>query len=238
MSAGAAGHVLLVEDETETAATLALYLERAGFRVTRSADGAQGLELARRLAPDLVLLDLLLPGLDGREVCRRLRAEGSLPIVMLTALGDEEARIAGLAAGADDYVPKPFSPREVVARVRAVLRRTRGGEGAPQPGERLCFDGLVLERSARRLTCLGQPVDLTRAEFELFATLLAAPGRVFTRSELIERALGHGAECEERTIDAHVKNLRRKLRAAAGDAGAWITTVFGSGYRLEARRGA
>jgi DNA-binding response OmpR family regulator len=227
-----AAHILLVEDEPTTAETVELYLRDAGFRVSRAADGAEGLRLARSLGPDLVLLDLALPVIDGLEVCRSLRAEGSLPIIMVTARTTEDDRIGGLELGADDYVPKPFSPRELVSRVRAVLRRAAW---APvEDRGRLSFDGLVLDGSARSLRADGRIVGLTPTEFELLAVLLRAPGRVFSRSELITRVFGHDFDGEERTVDVHVKNLRRKLLTDP-DGACWIRTVFGVGYQLMAR---
>jgi len=225
-------HVLLVEDEQTTAETVALYLRDAGFRVSHASDGVEGLRLARSLDPDLVLLDLALPGLEGTEVCRSLRAESSLPIIMVTARTTEDERIAGLELGADDYVPKPFSPRELVSRVRAVLRRS-----ALRPIEtrgRWSFDGLVMDGTERSLRVEGRAVGLTPTEFELLSVLLRSPGRVFSRSELIARVFGHDFDGEERTVDVHVKNLRRKLQGE-GERRRRIRTVFGVGYRLVAR---
>ncbi len=225
-------HVLIIEDEEKTSDAIALYMRDAGYRVSVARDGAEGLRLARTTDPDILLLDMLLPKLSGAEVCRTLRAESSLPIIMLTALTTEQERVEGLDMGADDYVPKPFSPRELVSRVRAVLRRTRATtiEG---PG-RMSFDGLVLDRSTQQARRDGQAIELTPTEFNLLEVLMGAPARVFRRTELIERALGHHFEGDERTVDAHIKNLRQKIDDH-GERPSWIRTVFGVGYQLVAR---
>lgn len=224
----APAQILIIEDEAKTASTLALYLRHAGYGVRIADDGAAGLALARGGGFDLVLLDLMLPGLDGREVCQALRASSQVPIIMLTARTQEEERIAGLELGADDYVSKPFSPREVVARVRAVLRRapTPHETGATPP---LCAGPLVIDLERHEARLEGRPLALTATELHLLATLAAAPQRVFSRATLIERVCGHDFEGLERTIDAHVKNLRRKL---APHGNVLIVTVFGVGYKL------
>lgn len=227
-----AAHVLIVEDEQKTAETVALYLRDAGFRASVAGDGEEGLRLARDLSPDLVVLDLMLPKLDGLEITRQLRAEGSLPIILLTARTTEEERIAGFDLGADDYVPKPFSPKELVSRVRAVLRRTRQ-QAVEGPG-RLSFDGLVLDLARHALRVEGVEVELTPTESRLLEVLLRAPERVFERGELIERVFGYDFEGEERTVDAHIKNLRRKIEVDRNRPSR-IRTVFGVGYRLVAR---
>ncbi|HEY8486274.1 MAG TPA: response regulator transcription factor [Limnochordales bacterium] len=255
--------ILVVDDEPEIVEVLRAYLEREGFAVQTAGDGRTALELARSRRPDLVVLDWMLPGLDGPEVCRRLRAESDVPIIMLTARGDEVDRVVGLELGCDDYVTKPFSPREVVARVRAVLRRARaappggsgggsesgggpapagGGAAAGAAGVRpeasgrdgvLRVGGLVVDTEAYRCWVEGREVQLTPTEFKLLAVLAAHPGRVFTRLQLVERIQGFAFEGYERTIDAHVKNLRQKL----GDSSRsprYIATVYGVGYRLVA----
>jgi len=224
------GKVLVVEDEAKIVDVLRLYLERDGYQVAVAADGSTALQVAQRERPDLVILDLNLPDLDGLEVCRRLRAQGAVPIIMLTARVDEVDRVVGLEVGADDYVTKPFSPREVVARVGAVLRRAGG---LPGREERLSVGGLTVDLARHQATLNGQPLDLTPSEFRLLATLARQPGRVFTRLQLLEQALGESYEGYERTIDAHIKNLRRKLEAHPGGH-RYIVTVYAVGYRLEA----
>jgi DNA-binding response OmpR family regulator len=219
--------ILIVEDEEPTAETVRLYLERAGFQVEHARDGRSALSHARRGRFALVVLDLMLPEIDGLTICRRLRAETDARIVMLTARTTEEDRVRGLELGADDYVTKPFSPRELVARVRAVLRR-----GEPPPERPLSLPGgLRLDLAARRARAGKRELALTATEFELLRTLGQAPGRVFHRHELVEHLFGAEWEGSERTVDAHVANLRRKL-AAAGASPATVETVFGIGYRL------
>jgi DNA-binding response OmpR family regulator len=206
------------------------YLEQAGFTVVEANDGQTALIQARREKPDLVVLDLGLPGIDGIEVTRILRRERDTPIIMLTARVEDTDRIVGLELGADDYVTKPFNPRELLARVRAVLRRTGGGPPAP---EMLRAGGLELDLGGHGAALDGRPLDLTPTEFDLLAVLMQNPGRAFTRLELLERVQGYAYEGYERTIDAHVKNLRAKL----GDdprRPRYVQTVFGVGYKLGA----
>lgn len=213
--------VLLVEDDPKTREVVELYLRREGHDVVCAGDGRAALEAARRCQPHLVVLDLMLPLLDGSEVARRLRAEREVAIIMVTARSTEEDKLVGLDLGADDYVTKPFSPRELMARVRAVLRRA--------PDEDMVSAGpIALDILHHDATVNGLPVALTPAEFRLLATLVRAPGRTFTRTELVERALGEESEAMARTVDTHVMNLRRKL----GAAGRAIATVFGVGYKL------
>jgi len=226
--------ILVVEDDRKTSAAVKLYLENAGFAVALAFDGRQALEAARSLRPDLVVLDLMLPHLDGFEVCRTLQAESAPAVILLTARTLEADKLRGLDLGADDYVTKPFSPRELVARVRAVLRRTARREGSPgeeEPGE-LRFRDLVLDPARHQATVRGRPVQLTRNELRLLQTMARSPGRAFTRAELVERAFGWDYEGMERTVDAHVKNLRRKLGARTDSGAGWIETVFGIGYRF------
>jgi two-component system, OmpR family, alkaline phosphatase synthesis response regulator PhoP len=220
--------VLVVEDEPRIADLVRDYLEHAGFAVLVAGDGAGGLALARARRPDAVVLDLGLPKVDGLDVVRTLRRDSSVPIVILTARGDESDRIAGLELGADDYVVKPFSPRELVARVRAVLRRV---EAAATPSERVEAGDLTLDTVRRRVTASGHPVELTPTEFELLLTLAREPGRVWTRSQLLDAVHGFSFETYERAIDGHVRNLRRKLQAA-GAPTSLIRTVHGVGYAL------
>ncbi len=220
--------ILVVEDEPKTAATLRLYLEHGGFEVVAAADGTEGLRLARECRPDLLVLDLMLPGLDGLAICRALRAESDLPILLLTARTTEQDRIAGLGIGADDYVTKPFSPRELVLRIRAVLRRTRA---APErSSEILRTPSVVVDLGRREATIRGRRVDLPPAEFSLLAALARSPGRAFTREELVERAFGSSYEGLDRTIDAHIMRLRRKIEEPGQEP--LLVTVFGVGYKL------
>jgi DNA-binding response OmpR family regulator len=230
----AQGKVLLVDDEPKIVAVLKAYLEREGFQVLTASDGTTALELARSQRPDLLLLDLMLPGLDGWEVCRTLRRDSGVPIIMLTARGEAEDRVAGLELGADDYVAKPFSPREVVARVKAVLRRAAA---TPEEGRFTCGD-LVVDPTTFKATYSGRSLELTPTEFRLLAALARRPGRVFTRAELLDEAQGTTYEGYERTIDTHIKNLRRKLEAAgAVSRPCTVATVHGVGYRLEVGQG-
>lgn len=220
--------VLVVEDEPDIAATLEAYLRRDGFRTERAGDGATALRLVREARPDLVLLDVMLPGLDGLEVLRRLRAdEAGPPVILATARSEELDRVLGLELGADDYVVKPFSVREVVARVKAVLRR--GREGRARVGAVSRVGALEVDEGRVRAALGGVALPLTLTEFRLLAALAAAPGRVFTRGELLERAMPE-SDALERTVDSHLRNLRRKL-AQAGE-GVGLETVRGLGYRL------
>jgi DNA-binding response OmpR family regulator len=224
--------ILVIEDDAVVTDTLTLYLEQAGFRVASAATGPAGLALASHPggAVALVILDLMIPGMSGQEVCRRLRAVSTVPIIMLTARASENDRVAGLELGADDYVPKPFSPREVVARVQALLRRSarRSGEAsAPKPVE---IGALEIDTWARLARVSGREVALTPTEFKLLETLGNSPGRVFTREELLARAFGPAYDGLDRTVDVHITNLRKKLETG-GDA-RYVHTVHGVGYRL------
>ncbi len=221
--------VLIIEDDRQTSSTIRLYLENDGFEVVESADGRRGLELALEGAFALVVLDLMLPGLSGSQVCRALRKRSNVPVVMLTARTTEDDRVEGLELGADDYVSKPFSPRELVARIRAVLRR---GEH-PELGGRevLRFEGLDIDLARRSVRVGGREVGLTPAEFKLLTALARAPGRVFSREALAERALGEDFEGLDRTVDAHIMNLRRKIEPDRRSP-VYVETVFGQGYRF------
>lgn len=226
--------ILLIEDEAQIARTLRLYLERAGFRTMWAADGPQGLKLFRQEKPALVLLDLNLPGgMDGLDVCRTLCRESHVPVIMLTARQDEMDKLLGLELGADDYITKPFSPREVVARVRAVLRRV-GESGAPS--EMLQVGDMQLDIAGRTASVKGDPIALTRREFDLLAALMRYPGRVFTREQLLEQIIGipYGNpyfESDERTVDQHIKNLRQKIEPDPKHP-CYILTVRGVGYKM------
>ncbi|HET6750436.1 MAG TPA: response regulator transcription factor [Actinomycetes bacterium] len=221
--------ILVVEDEARIARLVRDYLEHAGFEAVVVGDGETALASARRSMPDLVVLDLGLPGRDGLDVARTLRRTSSVPIVMLTARGDETDRVVGLELGADDYVVKPFSPKELVARVRAVLRRTQAARaGGP---EVLRVADVEVDLPRMRVAVAGRPVELTPTEFQLLATLAREPGRVFTRGQLLDAVHGVAFESYERAIDAHVKNLRRKLEPTPGRP-RYLLTVHGVGYRF------
>ncbi|MBL8959385.1 MAG: response regulator transcription factor [Gemmatimonadetes bacterium] len=226
MSEGA--HVLLVEDEPKTADTVALYLRHGGFRVTVSRHGAEARDLLVASRYDLVVLDRMLPGVDGLALARQVREAADVPIIMLTAMVDEEDRLTGFAAGVDDYVPKPFSPRELVARCQAVLRRAEVQREREAGGVRL--GTLYIPADGAEVFVAGARVALSPTEVRLLQVLARAGGRVVSRDDLAERALRGGTEAGARTVDAHVKNLRRKLEAAGVSC---IETVFGSGYRVD-----
>ncbi|MFQ5847934.1 MAG: response regulator transcription factor [Candidatus Methylomirabilales bacterium] len=219
--------VLVVDDEQDIVDLVRYHLEREGYQVVGCRDGKSALELASRDSPDLVILDLLMPGVDGLEVCRRLRRTSTIPILMLTAKAEEMDKVVGLELGADDYVTKPFSPRELVARVRAILRR---GVAAPDE-EVLGFGDLAMDFARHQVTVQGQHVSLTAKEMELLKALVGAKGRVLTREFLLERAWDYdrAAEIESRTVDVHIRRLREKL----GRAARRIVTVKGVGYRFD-----
>ena len=222
--------ILLVEDEKAIRDAVAAYLERENYWVTPVGDGQAALDEFAKHHFDLIILDLMLPKISGERVCRNVRDTSDVPIIMLTAKGEVEDRIIGLELGADDYLIKPFSPRELVARVRALLRRAHPAED-PQR-EILEFGDLSIDVSGHKVTVAGREVDLTASEFKLLTTLSRDPGRVYSRMELVEKVLGYDFEGYERTIDSHVKNLRAKL----GDdpkKPTWIYTVHGVGYRFE-----
>lgn len=222
--------VLVIEDDRNTASLVALYLKREGFRVLTAGDGETGLSLAERHRPVLVVLDLMLPKTDGWEVCRRLRQKSEVPIIMLTARGEEIDRVSGLTLGADDYIVKPFSPRELVARVKAVLRRAP----RPEPGrsEILSHSDILLDLAKRQLRVGGRPVAITPHEYALLEALMAVPGRVFTREELLERLYPRGeAVVVDRVVDVHIGKLRQKIEAAPS-APRYILTVRGIGYKF------
>ena len=223
--------VLVVDDDPNVVALARLYLERDGYRVLTAHDGADGLASAREDMPDIVVLDVMLPRLSGLDVCRALRQESQVPIIMLTARVEEEDRLAGLELGADDYVTKPFSPRELAARVRAVLRRSGSGDTTPGPTT-LKAGPVEIDRRYRRVMVNGAEVRLTPTEFRLLDQLMRQPGRTFTRDEIIDRVLDDDFDGFDRTVDAHVSSLRRKLGSADAAAARLIQTVYGSGYRL------
>ncbi len=220
--------ILVVDDEAKIVKQARDYLEKGGFRVVSAADGKTALAVARHERPDLIVLDLNLPELDGLDVCRALRRESDVPLIMLTARVDEADRLIGLELGADDYITKPFSPRELVARARAVLRRTQGGTRQPgliRAGE------LEIDLHGHRVTRGGEPINLTRAEFNLLAVLAQHPGQTFSREQLLSRLHGIVYEGYDRSVDAHIKNLRHKLEPDLAEP-RYVLTVYGVGYKF------
>jgi DNA-binding response OmpR family regulator len=218
--------ILVVDDEPKVTRLARDYLEKNGFRVSIAADGQSALAIARREKPDLVILDLMLPVIDGREVCRILRRESDLPIIMLTALSEEIDQVTGLEIGADDYITKPFSPRALVARVRALLRRAHGEVRAPNV---IRLGGLEIDSQKYSVTYKGAPVKLTPNEFKILHILASRPGQTITREQLLDDLHGT-ASSMDRSVDSHIKNLRRKLETISGES--MIETVYGIGYRL------
>jgi DNA-binding response OmpR family regulator len=233
--------ILVIEDEANIVQLIRLYLEQANFTVITASDGVAGLELHAREHPDLVILDLMLPAMDGMEVCRRIRSWAATPILMLTARQGEEDRIAGLELGADDYLVKPFSPRELVSRVKAILRRSQGtGEQVEvqavppkeaEDSDRRSFGNLSINIPSRRVEMNGQRVNLTVKEFDLLVALSASPERVFTRESLLNQVWGYTYLGDGRTVDVHIGTLRKKLEAVPG-APHYIKTVWGVGYKF------
>ena len=221
--------VLVIEDEPKLAELLCVYLEAAGFEARRLGDGLEAARELRDWSPALVLLDLMLPGKDGLGVCREIRAFSAVPIIMVTARVEEIDRLLGLELGADDYICKPYSPREVVARVKAVLRRSRPDATAGQEAARAA--GLVIDEDAYRAQLDGTALELTPVEFRLLALLASAPGRIFSRDQVLDRLYDDHRVVTDRTVDSHVKNLRRKLGAIR--PGDLIRSVYGVGYRLD-----
>ena len=223
--------ILLIEDESKIVRIVRLYLEEAGYEVATVQDGALAMPAFRRERPDLIILDLLLPNVDGWELCRQIRRESGVPIIMLTSRSEETDRVLGLELGADDYVTKPFSPREVLARVRAVLRRS---QGAVQPDQVLRAGAIAIDLKRREATAPDQSLELTPMEFDLLAALVRHPGQVFTRLQLLEQLGDTAYEGYERAIDQHIKNLRAKLGDDARDP-RYIATVYGVGYKFIAK---
>jgi len=220
--------VLVVDDEPQIAQIARDYLEHAGFSVIVAGDGRKALDLARSRQPDLIVLDLALPRIDGLDVARELRRESNVPIIMVTARVEEADRIAGLEVGADDYVTKPFSPRELVARVKAVLRR---GDVSASRGDVFTVSDLTFDVPRVRLARRSQTIDLTGTEFQLLATLARQPGRVFTRAQLLDAIHGLDVDAFERAIDTHIKNIRRKIEPDTRNP-IYVVTVYGIGYKF------
>ena len=222
--------VLIVEDERNIAELLQMYLEKEGYAVTMAFDGAQGLEKFRAISPDLVLLDVMMPVMDGWGVCRAIRAESRTPIIMLTAKGELDDKVQGLKSGADDYITKPFEMKEVLARIEAVLRRSDRAADV-KPARRLVFDRLIIDMDAFQLTVDGKKVDTPPKEMELLFYLASSPNRVYTRNQLLDEVWGFDYFGDSRTVDVHVKRLREKLE---GVSESWsLKTVWGVGYKFE-----
>lgn len=222
--------VLIVDDDVKIVELVRLYLTRDGYSVITAYEGNEALRLAREAHPDLIVLDIMLPGIDGLEICRVLRAESSVPIILLTAKTTEQDRIMGLDLGADDYVIKPFSPKELAARVRAVFRRTPDESLQMGPSE-LCFGNLKINFPKHEAYLSEKDLNLTPVEFKLLGVLVREPNRVFSRGQLIERVLGYDFDGFDRTIDVHILNLRRKIEPDAGRP-RYIKTVYGAGYKF------
>ena len=222
--------VLIVEDDKNIAELLQLYLEKEGYAVTLAEDGGQGLAKFRAIRPDIVLLDIMMPVMDGWAVCKALRAESQTPVIMLTAKSETDDKIAGLKSGADDYITKPFEMREVLARIEAVLRRAPGNAQAA-PARRLVFDNLTIDMDAFELTVAGKKVEAPPKEMELLFYLASSPNRVYTRNQLLDEVWGFDYFGDSRTVDVHVKRLREKLE---GVSPRWcLKTVWGVGYKFE-----
>ena len=219
--------VLVVDDDVKTVELVKLYLNRDGYRVLTAYNGNDALQIARESRPDLIVLDLMLPGMNGLDVCRILRQESEVPIIMLTAMTTDDDRLTGLNIGADDYVTKPFSPRELAARVRAVLRRLPGERGP----EKIEYGALTVNFIKHEAYLEGKSLNLTPIEFKVLGTLLKEPGRVFSRAQIIEKAFGHDFDSFDRTIDVHILKLRRKLEPDPHHP-RYIKTIYGAGYKL------
>jgi DNA-binding response OmpR family regulator len=229
------GTVLIVEDDRNTAALVAAYLGKEGFATVQVHDGAEAVAAAQKARPVFVILDVMLPNLDGWEICRALRADSDVPILMLTAREEEGDRVSGLSMGADDYVVKPFSPRELVERVKAILRRSQ--RPTPRPPAVLSWNGLELDPEKRRVTRDGRTVSLTSSEFKILHALMASPGRAFSRDELLQHCYPGGEAVIDRVIDVHVGKLRQKIEDDPAHPN-YIQTVRGHGYRLSDDSGA
>jgi two-component system OmpR family response regulator len=229
--------ILLVEDDKKIARIVKVYLEDAGYKVVQVERGKDAITFARKELPLAVILDLMLPDISGEEVCQELKEMGDFPIIMLTAKYSEEERVAGFALGADDYVVKPFSPRELVYRMKAVLRRSQKGDGEVLEPMSFNNGSLVIDGQGYEVKKNGQLLKITPTEFKVLYSLASAPGKVFTREDLVEKALGYQFEGYERSIDAHIKNIRYKIEDDPRSP-AFIITIYGVGYRFSGRRDA
>jgi two-component system alkaline phosphatase synthesis response regulator PhoP len=224
---------LVVEDDQAVAQLIRLYLAQAGYKVLTAEDGLVGLQMALHESPDIILLDLNLPGMDGIEVCKNVRLESDVPIIMVTARVEEDDRLTGLDLGADDYVSKPFSPRELVARVNAVLRRTtKATEKREETGAQVAAGDVVIDLERRSATVLGDEIELTPTEFRLLAYFIEGQGRTVSREQIIENVFGYDFSGYDRTVDTHVSNLRKKLELANPDK-QHLKTMYGVGYRFD-----
>lgn len=219
--------VLVVDDDKKTVELVKLYLSRDGYRVITAYEGEEALRLAREAHPDLIVLDLMLPGINGLQICRTLRKESDIPIIMLTAMTTDEDRLRGLDLGADDYVTKPFSPRELAARVRAVLRRIPGERGP----DRVVLGAITIDFTKHEASLADRSLNLTPIEFKILGAMAKEPGRVFSRAQIIEKALGYDFDGFDRTIDVHILKLRRKLEPDPRHP-RYIKTIYGAGYKL------
>ncbi len=228
------GRILIVDDEIKIARLVSNYLEKDGFDTVCHHHGVGVVDLVKKINPELLILDLMLPGVDGVTICREIRKFSEVPIIMLTAKVDEVDRLIGLEIGADDYICKPFSPREVVARVKAVLRRSVPVMNEASPSK-ISAGNIEIDEGSREVTVSGQLVNLTPSEFGLLQVMMKLPGRVFSRSELIERVQGYHFDGYDRTVDSHVKNLRKKLAEVTLDKEV-ITTIYGIGYKLNVKQ--
>jgi DNA-binding response OmpR family regulator len=226
--------ILVVDDEPKIVDIVTAYLKRESYRVLTAYDGKEAIEIARNQVPDLIILDLMLPEISGWDVCRTLRAESNVPIIMLTARDEDTDKIVGLELGADDYITKPFNPKELVSRVRAVLRRS---EGTPKKQRKIEFAGLSIDPERHEVRRGDRLVELTPTEFELLRVLVEVPGRVYSRAQLLDKVQGVAYEGYERTIDSHIKNLRKKLELDP-DRPKYVITVRGIGYKLGVDAGA
>ena len=229
--------ILIVEDDPKIAHIVKVYLEGAGFRTVHAGQGKDALEAAKKEKPLLIILDLMLPDMTGEELCLQLKEIADVPVIMLTAKSSEEERVAGFALGADDYVVKPFSPRELVFRVKAVLKRFQKGDLSGSEPMSFNNGSLLVDGQTYTATLKGNPVRLTSTEFKLLFTLAGSPDRVFTRGELVEKALGYQFEGYERSVDAHIKNVRRKLEEDSQNP-VFIHTIYGVGYRFTGKKDA
>lgn len=227
-----AGELILVaDDEQRLTDVLREYLQSEGYRVLTAPDGETALELAWKHTPDLVVLDVMMPGRDGWSVCREIRSRSSMPVIMLTARTEEDDKLLGLELGADDYLTKPFSIRELAARIKTVLRRTQGAADLRAAEDRITVDTLIIDLTTAEVTVDGDPVQLTSTEFKLLTTLARRPGRLFSRTQLMEVAMGGFYEGYERSIDTHISNLRKKIEPVPAEP-RWILTVHGLGYKF------
>ncbi len=230
----AVAKILVVDDEPNIREVVGLYLSRDGHSIVSASDGEEALHMYRRTNPDLVVLDLMLPGLGGIEVCRRIQAERRVPLIMLTARGEEEDRIVGLGVGADDYVVKPFSPRELAARVAAVLRRVEEGSSEAGAGKTLTFEEMTIDPSTRIVEIGDEKILLTAREFDLLHHMASSPGRVFTRDQLMEAVWGYAFYAETSTVTVHIRRLREKIEADPARP-LYLQTVWGVGYRFQGK---